>query len=75
VCRARCHFNKKTNKKGPSFSCHEAGTALAVGKWGPIEFDDTDMFQMQPNEAGVLVQVKTATVPTADVEDEDEKKN
>lgn len=77
VCTTPCHFNKKTNKKGPSYSCDRAGVALAVGKYGPIEFNDDEMLEWDRDDAGAMVKVKTAASPTADFEEEEkeEKKN
>jgi hypothetical protein len=51
ACRTPCHFSKKHDKKGPSFSCSTAGTTLAVGKFGPITVDGQgNTFAFQPIE-------------------------
>ena len=61
--RTPCHVDKKHNKKSPSFSCVEAGLALAVGKHGPIEFEPATGATMErmPDASGSLQLVKTAS--------------
>jgi len=59
-CKRPCHFAKKQDKKGPSFSCSEQGITLAVGKFGPITFDEEgNEFDWERDEDGTLQQVKT----------------
>jgi len=64
ACRDPCHFSKKHDKKGPSFSCSSAGTTLAVGKFGPITFDqDGNSFAFEPStgpesSTGAMQQVR-----------------
>jgi hypothetical protein len=59
VCKAKCFYDKKNNKKGPSYSCATSGLVIAVGKHGPIHFDNHgDEWEYAPDAQGKLQMVK-----------------
>lgn len=75
-CLCRCchptppHLAPQEDKHGPSYSCSEQGITLAVGKYGPISFDeDGNAFDWHRDEEGRMQQVQ-ADVRAAALEGE-----